>query len=130
MSILQHPSKARAPPDPSKVPSTASPSHPSLPVHFTHPLGNIPHTIRGYLSNFNNILVEGKPFDCCSACSDTILDLYREDPWDFLQRALNERGWVEEVSGLAEVQRKADEAAEGLEWSEDEAEEEGEGELI
>jgi ubiquitin-like modifier-activating enzyme ATG7 len=44
---------------------------------------------------------------------------------------LNEKGWVEEMSGLAEVQRKADEAAEGLEWdSEGELEEEGEGELI
>jgi ubiquitin-like modifier-activating enzyme ATG7 len=44
---------------------------------------------------------------------------------------LNERGWVEEVSGLAEVQRKADEAAEGLEWDDEGGfEDEGEGELI
>lgn len=58
--------------------------------------------------------------------------MYESDPWDFLQRALNERGWVEEVSGLAEVQRAADEAAEGLEWdSEGEGfEEEGEGEML
>lgn len=38
---------------------------------------------------------------------------------------------MEDVSGLSEVQRKADAAAEELEWdSEGELEEEGEGELI
>lgn len=131
VSILQHPLKARAPIDSSKVQSSATPSHPSLPPNFTHPLGIIPHTIRGYLNNFNNIQVEGKPYDCCSACSDKIIDLYESDPWGFVQKALNERGYVEDVSGLSEVQRKADAAAEELEWdSEGELEEEGEGELI
>lgn len=131
MSILQHPLKSRAPVDSSKQQNPALPSHPSLPTPFSHPLGIVPHTIRGYLSNFNNIQVEGKPYDCCSACSDTILDLYQRDPWDFLQHALNEKGWVEEVSGLAEVQRKADAAADELEWDDEgELEDEGEGELI
>ncbi|KAF2731459.1 E1-like protein-activating enzyme Gsa7p/Apg7p [Polyplosphaeria fusca] len=131
VSILQHPLKGQAPVDSSKIAPTTPRSHPSLPAPFSHPLGSIPHTIRGYMSNFGNIQVEGKPYDCCSACSDTILDLYRSDPWKFVQRALNEAGWVEDVSGLAEVQRKADAAAEELEWDEEgELEEEGEGELI
>ncbi|KAF2108755.1 autophagy-related protein 7 [Lophiotrema nucula] len=131
VSILQHPLKGHAPIDSSKESTAASPSHPSLPTPFTHPLGIIPHTIRGYLHNFSNIQVEGKPYDCCSACSDTIINLYKEGPWEFLQRALNEKGWVEEVSGLAEVQRKAEAAAEELEWdSEGDLEDEGEGELI
>jgi ubiquitin-like modifier-activating enzyme ATG7 len=131
VSILQHPLKARAPIDSSKQQKPVSPSHPSLPTPFTHPLGIVPHTIRGYLSNFNNIQVEGKPYDCCSACSDTIIDLYQNNPWEFLQRALNEKGWVEEVSGLTEVQRKADLAAEEIDWDDEgELEEEGEGELI
>lgn len=48
-----------------------------------------------------------------------------------MQRALNEKGWVEEMSGLAEVQRKADAAAAELDWSDEgEVEDEGEGELI
>lgn len=125
--------KARAPSGntPSKPQEPPSPSHPSLPAPFVHPLGIVPHTIRGYLNNFTNIQVEGKPFDSCSACSDKILKLYESEPWDFVQRALNEKGWVEEVSGLAEVQRLADKAAEELEWdSEGELEDEGEGELI
>jgi ubiquitin-like modifier-activating enzyme ATG7 len=133
VSILQHPLKGLAPADSSKLSKslTPTPSHPSLPAPFVHPLGIIPHTIRGYLGTFSNIQVQGQPYDCCSACSDKVLEHYLADPWGFVERALNEKGWVEEMSGLAEVQRKADEAAEGLEWdSEGELEEEGEGEMI
>jgi ubiquitin-like modifier-activating enzyme ATG7 len=133
VNILQHPMKGRAPTGntPSKPQEPPSPSHPALPAPFVHPLGIVPHTIRGYLNNFSNIQVEGKPFDSCSACSDKIIKLYESEPWDFVQRALNEKGWVEEVSGLAEVQRLADKAAEELDWdSEGELEDEGEGELI
>lgn len=134
VSVLQHPSKARAPVDPSKNPTIKplSSSHPSLPAPFVHPLGLVPHTIRGTLHDFNNRQVSGKPYDCCSACSDKVLSEYEKDSWAFVQRALNEKGWVEEMSGLAEVQRKADEASADVDWSEDEGEleEEGEGELI
>ncbi|KAF3007514.1 Autophagy protein 7 [Curvularia kusanoi] len=135
VSILQHPSRGRAaPPPPPGGPAPPSPSpppasHPSLPAPFVHPLGTIPHTIRGYLSSFSNIQVTGQPYSCCSACSDVVLAAYEADPWGFVQRALNERGWVEEMSGLKEVQRRADEAADDLEWDSDEGggmEEEGE----
>jgi ubiquitin-like modifier-activating enzyme ATG7 len=45
---------------------------------------------------------------------------------------LNEKGWVEEMSGLAEVQRLAEEASAGLDWDseDDELADEGEGELL
>lgn len=68
--------------------------------------------------------IAGKPYDCCSACSDTIIEKYRKDGWDFVKRAVNEKGWVEEISGLAEVQRKAEEAAadDGLDWDEEDEE--------
>ncbi|KAH7551155.1 hypothetical protein BM1_10029 [Bipolaris maydis] len=131
ISILQHPAKGLAPP-PSHQAPPASSSHPSLPPPFQHPLGTIPHTIRGYLSTFSNLQVEGKPFDCCSACSPKVLDAYTADPWEFVQKALNEPGWVEEMSGLKEVQRKADEAAADVDWEEDEEEGglEDEGEIV
>ena len=73
--------------------------------------------------------ISGKPYDCCSACSDTIVQRYNQDGWEFVRKALNEKGWVEEISGLAEVQRKAELANDDLEWDEEDAEE-GEGELI
>lgn len=53
-----------------------------------------------------------------------------------MRRVLNERGFIEEVSGLAEVQRRAEEAAKALEEEEEEDELEeteeidGDGELL
>jgi len=136
VSILQHPSKARAPtnlksPHSQSQATAPAPAHPALPPPFEHPLGIIPHTIRGYLSTFSNIQVEGKPYDCCSACSDTVIAAYENDPWGFVSKALEEKGWVEEMSGLAEVQRRADEAADDVEWDEeDEGGLDEEGELL
>ena len=70
-----------------------------------HPLGIVPHQIRGFLPNFENILVKGQSYDCCSACSPIILSTYESDRWRFVKRALNERHYIEELSGLAEVGR-------------------------
>ena len=62
------------------------------------------------------------------------MEAWRNDGWEFVKRALNERDYVEELSGLKEVQRKAEEAARDIEFSEEEDEgaEDGdeEGELI
>ena len=71
----------------------------------SHPLGIVPHQIRGFLSSYQNMLIRGNSYDCCSACSDKITSTYRSDGWQFVKRALNERGYVEELSGLAEVRR-------------------------
>ncbi|KAF2457463.1 hypothetical protein BDY21DRAFT_385748 [Lineolata rhizophorae] len=100
---------------------------------FTHPLGLVPHQIRGFLSSFSNVVVAGQPYDCCSACGPAILKGYKEGGWEFVKRAINEKGWVEEVSGLKEVQRRAEEMAGAVEWDEEDEEgmgEMGEGELI
>lgn len=60
-----------------------------------------------------------------------MLEAYSADPWGFVQKALNEKGWVEEMSGLAEVQRKAEEAAADVDWDEeDEGGLEEEGEML
>lgn len=132
VSILQHPLRAHAPaptnPSPDNDPKAASSS--AKPA-FDHPLGLVPHQIRGFLSSFSNLSIHGQPYDCCSACSDRIVERYRNEGWDFVKRALNEKGWVEEVSGLKEVQRRAEEMAAEVEWDEeDEDDGSGEGELI
>ncbi|KAK0660398.1 Ubiquitin-like modifier-activating enzyme atg7 [Lasiodiplodia hormozganensis] len=133
VSILQHPLRAHAPaptnPSPDNDPKAASSS--SAKPAFDHPLGLVPHQIRGFLSSFSNLAIRGQPYDCCSACSDRIVERYRNEGWDFVKRALNEKGWVEEVSGLKEVQRRAEEMAAEVEWDEeDEDDGSGEGELI
>lgn len=92
ISILQHPQKALAPAPLSDKVDRGS-----------HPLGLVPHQIRGFISNFQNILIRGKSYDCCSACCKKIIDAYKTERWQFVKRALNEKGYVEELSGLAEV---------------------------
>ena len=133
VSLTQHRLRGRAPaPAPAATGSanqiqSAPPTDPTQPN--SHPLGTVPHQLRGYLSTWQTIQVKGKAYDCCAACSPPILEAYERDGWEFVKRAINERGYVEEVSGLAEVQRQAEKAEREMEeWSENE--EEGEGELI
>jgi ubiquitin-like modifier-activating enzyme ATG7 len=125
VSVLQHPLKARAPASTGQDASAAFATTEEGGA-FKHPLGAVPHTIRGFLSNFSNMQVTGKPYDCCSACSDRVTERYKKDGWEFVKRVLNEKGYVEEVSGLAEVQRQAEKAEEDVDWDE----EEGDGELV
>ncbi|KAF2402474.1 hypothetical protein EJ06DRAFT_450405, partial [Trichodelitschia bisporula] len=117
VSVLQHPKKGRAPATTSAPRGDRGPGEPGM---FKHPLGAVPHTIRGYLGEFNNMCVTGQPYDCCSACSDTIVGRYQAEGWEFVKRAINEKGWVEDISGLAEVQRRAEEVDGEVDWEEEE----------
>jgi len=129
VSTLQHPLRGRAPATTAAAASAAFavPDHDGPAAPFVHPLGAVPHTVRGFLASFSNILVAGRPYDCCAACSDRVVEAYRKDGWEFVKKAMNERGFVEEVSGLAEVQRAAEKLDAEVEWEEDD---EGEGELL
>ncbi|EAL87716.1 putative autophagy ubiquitin-activating enzyme ApgG [Aspergillus fumigatus Af293] len=93
ISLLQHPQGAAAP--------AALPGD----DRGSHPLGLVPHQIRGFLSSFENISVIGRSYDCCSACSINVVNAYNEQGWEFVMKALNEPGYVEELSGLREVSR-------------------------
>ncbi|KAK4122350.1 E1-like protein-activating [Parathielavia appendiculata] len=129
-SILQHPKKHHAPaPVPSQGLSSRSSYDRDPP---DHPLGVVPHQIRGFLSSFQNVVIHGRPYPQCSACSKPVVSAYRSEGWEFVKKALESRDYVAELSGLAEVQRQAEAAAAEVGWSEDEAlgEEEGEGVLL
>lgn len=128
-SVLQHPKKQYAPaPVSSKGPSGST--YERDPVD--HPLGLVPHQIRGFLSSFQNMIIHGKSYPQCSACSQSIVSAYKAEGWGFVKKALSDRNYVAELSGLAEVQRQAEAAAAEVEWSEDEGldEEEGEGVIL
>ncbi|KAF7546711.1 hypothetical protein G7046_g9228 [Stylonectria norvegica] len=125
-SVLQHPLGKDAPaPQPTGgvMPERDPPEH---------PLGLVPHQIRGYVSTFQNLVIRGQSYDSCSACSPKILDAYRKDGWGFVKQALQEKDFVAELSGLAEVQRRAEEMSNQVDWDEEDdgLVEEGEGELI
>ncbi|EEQ86226.2 Autophagy protein 7 [Blastomyces dermatitidis] len=118
VSTLQHPNGPAAPASSLQQES-----------HADHPLGIVPHQIRGFLSNFSNVVVSGKSYNCCSACSGNITDAYKTQGWDFVRKAVNERDYVEELSGLKEIQRAAEEASASLDFEESDFEE-GDGEMI
>ena len=138
VSLLQHPLHFLAP----------APTDP-MEDRGDHPLGIVPHQIRGYLTSFQNKVIKGKSYDCCSACSDKITGSYKAEGWQFVKKALNEKGYVENLSGLAEVffsgsvinidtltdtkqvQRTAEKALADVEWSDEgDPEEEGDGEIV
>jgi len=119
VSVLQHAEGAAAP---AAVSPTAD--------RGDHPLGLVPHQIRGFLSNFTSMNIVGRAYDCCSACSERVLDTYQKDGWSFVEKALNDKDYVEELSGLKEVHRAAEAAAADIEFSEDETAEDEDGELL
>lgn len=108
ISVLQHPLGGLAPAPTSTTEDRGD-----------HPLGVVPHQVRGFLSTFQNLVIKGNAYDCCSACSSHIIETYTSDEWQFVKRALNERGYVEELSGLAEVHRIAEKALATIEFSDD-----------
>lgn len=102
VSVLQHPEGAYA--------SSTSEGH----------LGLVPHTVRGYLRSWETKVLTGSKYPNCSGCSDTVVEMYKKNGWDFVERACREQGWVEEISGLKAVQQ----GIEGidLDWSSGEEE--------
>ena len=131
VSVLQHPEGARA-----LAPKTSMNQHSTGRVEYErdppdHSLGLVPHQIRGFMATFQNLLISGQSYDCCSACSPKIVNEYKRSGWEFIKRALTEKDYVTELSGLAEVQRAAEAAANDVEWdSEGGMDDEEEGEII
>lgn len=111
-SLLQHPLGNRAP-----APATGE-TDPS----DEYALGIVPHQMRGFLNRFQNLVMRGQSYPCCSACSQPILSAYRKEGWEFVKRALEDKDYVAELSGLAEVQRKAEALANDVDWDEEDDE--------
>ncbi|CAK7223457.1 Autophagy protein 7 [Sporothrix curviconia] len=126
-SIMQHPSRHHAQAPKTTRRANEAPAYERDPED--HPLGIVPHQIRGFVANFQNVLIHGKSYPQCSACSRPILDAYRKDGWDFVKKALGDREYVTELSGLAEIQRQAEAMAEALDLSDDDLEED-DGEAV
>lgn len=83
------------------------------------------------MSTFQNMMIRGESYPNCSACSKPVIDAYKKDGYAFVKKALDEKDYVAELSGLAEVQRRAEQMAADVEFDEeDEAEDDGEAVLI
>ncbi|KAJ3416945.1 Autophagy protein 7 [Chytridiales sp. JEL 0842] len=112
VSILNHPNGGYAPAD-----ATTPPTEPTA-----HPLGLVPHQIRGYLTHFNNLLVTGHAYDKCTACSQLVLEEFKKSGAEFVLKCMESPKYLEEVTGLAELQREVDEGGVG-DWGIDDEDE-------
>ncbi|RMZ92029.1 hypothetical protein DV736_g746, partial [Chaetothyriales sp. CBS 134916] len=94
VSIIQHPLKAAAP---ATATSTINDrGHGDSAAGADHPLGLVPHQIRGFLGRFDSLKIVGKAYDCCSACSEIVIKEY-----------LGESGGGDKAKGAERVEGSA-----------------------
>ena len=79
---------------------------PSQPAREHSPLGVVPHSIRGFLYRHQQVLPATEAFYNCTACSPLVLERYAADGYSFLEQVFNNPDFLEQVSGLAELQKE------------------------
>lgn len=83
-------------------------------------LGIVPHSIRGNLSNYFIYMPTSPCFNKCSACSLPVIDAYCELGYDkFLYQVLNDPSYLEEITGLKDLQNVNDSDVLAIESDED-----------
>ncbi|RWS02420.1 ubiquitin-like modifier-activating enzyme ATG7 [Dinothrombium tinctorium] len=86
VSVIQHPLGANAPAN-----YTTDDDDP-----FAEScLGIVPHQIRGFLSQFNQLMPVSKAFDCCTACSSQVVEAYETKGFDFLLQVFKDTDHLE-----------------------------------
>lgn len=109
VSLLQHPKGIHAPADRATAQPTAS-------------LGLLPHQLRGFLGQWRTMLIDGPAFDRCTACSRVVLDTYAVEGFSLLQRAFNESGYLERLTGLDKLHEEGEAAMEAVDWDDEDDE--------
>lgn len=69
------------------------------------PLGIIPQQLRGDLSTFSMNVMYGECFEKCIGCSAKIAEAYQADPATFLIKACNMPDYLEDVTGITEMNK-------------------------
>ncbi|XP_053962686.1 ubiquitin-like modifier-activating enzyme ATG7 [Anastrepha ludens] len=95
VSLLQHPLRERAP---AYYCTTGQPNT-KVPEGL---LGIIPHSIRGQLCNYENILPATQKFSQCIACSEKVLAEYRTNGNAFLFKAFETAKYLEDLTGISD----------------------------
>ncbi|CAG9815585.1 unnamed protein product [Phaedon cochleariae] len=81
-------------------------------------LGLVPHSIRGFLSSFEQFLPATQKYKNCVACSDMIIQEYKEKGMEFLLEVFNSSKHLEDVALLTEMLKETD-FGEVLEFSDE-----------
>jgi ubiquitin-like modifier-activating enzyme ATG7 len=78
----------------------------------------IPHQIRGFLSGFSQLAMEGSAqFPCCVACSSSVVERYRENPSQFVKEVVQNPKLLEEISGISQMTSNVD--LEDCDWDDE-----------
>ena len=83
-----------------------------------HPLGLIPHQIRGFLGNYSNLLVDGYAYDKCTACSAPVLKGMKEEGFKFLEKVCNNPTFLEDLTGLSSLKNDNNDLS--IDWDDSE----------
>ena len=95
VSVLHHPEKGRAPG------AVVAQNEPESSI-----LGPVVHQIRGMLHSYESMYPTTPCFDRCTACSQTVIDMYLRDGRGFLLNVFNGPAkYLEDVSGLTALKR-------------------------
>ncbi|GAA5970868.1 hypothetical protein JCM11641_004487 [Rhodosporidiobolus odoratus] len=127
VSVLQHPAGSRAPSD---IPLGGSTNQPTSKTSGTEgeagssPLGIVPHQIRGFLAQFDNLKITGQAYDRCTGCSKAILDAFQKNPLDVVLKAGEDAKYLERLTGLDKLEEETERMmAEGVDWEEEDGDE-------
>ncbi|KAN0063852.1 Autophagy protein 7 [Thecaphora frezii] len=123
VSVLQHDRYLEAPAASATGPQAAAAAEAE---GASTVLGVVPHQLRGFLAQFNNLLVVGQAYDRCTGCSAAVVEAYRQGGFEMLLRAFNEDKYLEKLTGLDKMYAEAEEMEAALDWDDDEDEGEGE----
>ena len=135
VSLIQHPEGLMAPaPKPNTPPEEAA-SQGGI-------LGMVPHQLRGFLAQFRNIPIVGAAYDKCTGCSETVsriccrivfyfatrnvtcfslaqvITAYETQGYEMLEKAFNETGYLEKLTGLDKLYEEATAVMESVDFDE------------
>ncbi|KAG0244754.1 Autophagy protein 7 [Actinomortierella wolfii] len=114
VSLIHHPDGPRAPAD------TSNPDRETQDAwqqQASTVLGVLPHQIRGFLSRYQNLLIAGQAYDRCTACSDPILEAYKNEGFGFLYKVFADAKYLEDVSGLTKLKEESENLE--MEWDDE-----------
>lgn len=104
VSVLQHPLRGHAPAEGvSDTNKTASYDSQSA-------LGIVPHSIRGFLSSYEQMICVSHAFQNCTACSKMVIQEYQQQGFAFLMAVFNNPHYLEDITGLTEIHQKSEDA--------------------
>lgn len=73
--------------------------------------------VSGYVTHYFPLIVTGRPFASCSACSPAVVGAYKRDGLEFVRTVLADADFLETLSGLRSLQSAAADAC--VDWDDD-----------